>query len=510
MGRRARRAHRGLGHLRGPRRAHDRRRLRAPRPPGARCRREARRALRARALPRPAGARSSPRRSRGDGRADDAVLAGRGYAPVRHFFRMLIEHEREPRAAGLARGHRGGALRPRRRGAASTLRSPRRSPRSGGSHPSRSRASASAGSAPSASTRPSAGWPRRRRDRRSLAERLEAERRLGLGRLARRAPRAGAAAGSARRSCAPPSPGSGGAASRASRSASTPRTRPAQPGSTSASACASSGRLSSTGRRSTVSEWMLRPARDEDAEEIAGLINAHAMHLNGEADLSASEVRRWFANPRFDVERDTRLAVDRRRQHRRVRGRRRPERRASPLLDRPPVAARLRTGDRRCAHRGDGSARRRDGACRRAAPWRGRSRRRRRRAGSSRSAATAWCAIPSACASSSARLCRRRSGRTGSSSCRSTRIATRAPCTTPTPRPSRITGSSCARRTTSGRTGSWAARPTTRSSGSWRATARRSRASPSAGCTRARRASATSPTSRSADPGAGAASRLRS
>jgi mycothiol synthase len=59
-----------------------------------------------------------------------------------------------------------------------------------------------------------------------------------------------------------------------------------------------------------VAEWRLRPARVEDADEIVALLNAHSEELTGEADLSTADLRQWFDNPRFDVERDTRVAVN--------------------------------------------------------------------------------------------------------------------------------------------------------------------------------------------------------
>lgn len=58
-----------------------------------------------------------------------------------------------------------------------------------------------------------------------------------------------------------------------------------------------------------MAETTLRAPRPEEAEDIAALINRWSVALYGEPTLSAAEVRRWFDNPTFDVERDARVAV---------------------------------------------------------------------------------------------------------------------------------------------------------------------------------------------------------
>jgi mycothiol synthase len=58
-----------------------------------------------------------------------------------------------------------------------------------------------------------------------------------------------------------------------------------------------------------VAEFILRPPQREEADAIAALINAHSVALNGGAELAAADIRQWFDNPTFDVERDARVAI---------------------------------------------------------------------------------------------------------------------------------------------------------------------------------------------------------
>jgi GNAT superfamily N-acetyltransferase len=154
---------------------------------------------------------------RGDGSADELFRA-RGYQPVRHFFRMLIEHNVEPEPPQWPAGIDAA---PFDLADAEPL------------HAALTEAFAEEwGFTPE----PFEAF----RERRLGAARFDA----GVCWVAKeggetaRSPsaRPGAAAGWARRSCARRSASSGGAASPGSRSASTPRTPPAPRGSTSASA----------------------------------------------------------------------------------------------------------------------------------------------------------------------------------------------------------------------------------------------------------------------------------
>jgi mycothiol synthase len=53
----------------------------------------------------------------------------------------------------------------------------------------------------------------------------------------------------------------------------------------------------------------LRPPRADEADAIAGVLNAHSRALYGTADVTLDEVQSWLENPSFDVDRDMRIAV---------------------------------------------------------------------------------------------------------------------------------------------------------------------------------------------------------
>ena len=82
-----------------------------------------------------------------------ALLASRGYRPVRHFWRMVIDARRRPSRSPLARRHRGPHLRSRRRARALRRRPRRRSPTTGAGPSGRSTSGGRGAAARRASTR---------------------------------------------------------------------------------------------------------------------------------------------------------------------------------------------------------------------------------------------------------------------------------------------------------------------------------------------------------------------